>query len=59
MELTVVMPCLNKAEAVASRVRKAVIFAGAHLIDGEVIVNRVQQVDPNYRPLRSFYTKLF
>ena len=37
MELTVVMPCLNEAETVATCVRKAVGFLGTG-IDGEVVV---------------------
>ena len=38
MELTVVMPCLNEAETVATCVRKAVRFIDEHGIDGEVVV---------------------
>ena len=38
MELTVVMPCLNEAETVATCVRKAVSFLREHDIDGEVLV---------------------
>ncbi len=38
MELTVVMPCLNEAETVATCVRKAVTFLREHDIDGEVLV---------------------
>ncbi len=38
MELTVVMPCLNEAETVATCVRKAVGFLQEHKISGEVIV---------------------
>ena len=38
MELTVVMPCLNEAETVATCVRKAVTFLHEHDIDGEVVV---------------------
>ena len=38
MELTVVMPCLNEAETVATCVRKAVGFLHEHDISGEVIV---------------------
>ena len=38
MELTVVMPCLNEAETVATCVRKAVGFLHEHDINGEVIV---------------------
>jgi hypothetical protein len=38
VELTVVMPCLNEAETVATCVRKAVTFLAEHHIDGEVIV---------------------
>jgi hypothetical protein len=38
LELTVVMPCLNEAETVATCVRKAVTFLAEHHIDGEVIV---------------------
>ena len=38
MELTVVMPCLNEAETVATCVRKAVGFLQEHEISGEVIV---------------------
>jgi len=38
VELTVVMPCLNEAETVATCVRKAVDFMKRHGIDGEVVV---------------------
>ena len=38
MELTVVMPCLNEAETVATCVRKAVAFLADNRIDGEVVV---------------------
>jgi glycosyltransferase involved in cell wall biosynthesis len=38
VELTVVMPCLNEAETVATCVRKAVGFLHEHDISGEVIV---------------------
>ena len=38
MELTVLMPCLNEAETVATCVRKAVGFLQEHEISGEVIV---------------------
>ncbi len=38
VELTVVMPCLNEAETVATCVRKAVGFLAGHGIDGEVVV---------------------
>jgi glycosyltransferase involved in cell wall biosynthesis len=38
MELTVVMPCLNEAETVATCVSKAVRFIEEHDIDGEVVV---------------------
>ena len=38
MELTVVMPCLNEAETVATCVRKAAAFLADNGIDGEVVV---------------------
>ena len=38
MELTVVMPCLNEAETVATCVRKAMGFLSASGISGEVLV---------------------
>ena len=38
MELTIVMPCLNEAETVATCVRKAVRFIADNGIDGEVVV---------------------
>ena len=38
MELTVVMPCLNEAETVATCVRKAVTFIADSGISGEVVV---------------------
>ncbi len=38
MELTVVMPCLNEAETVATCVHKAVTFIADSGIDGEVVV---------------------
>ena len=38
MELTVVMPCLNEVETVATCVRKAMLFLAEHRIDGEVVV---------------------
>jgi Glycosyl transferase family 2 len=38
VELTIVMPCLNEAETVATCVRKAVRFIADNGIDGEVVV---------------------
>jgi len=38
VELTVLMPCLNEAETIATCVRKARRFLGEHHIDGEVLV---------------------
>ncbi|HEX4061870.1 MAG TPA: glycosyltransferase family 2 protein [Streptosporangiaceae bacterium] len=38
MELTVLMPCLNEAETVATCVRKAATFLDAHGVDGEVLI---------------------
>jgi hypothetical protein len=38
VELTVLMPCLNEAETVATCVRKAAGFLAEHGIDGEVVV---------------------
>ena len=38
MELTVVMPCLNEAETVATCVRKAMGFLAESGISGEVLV---------------------
>src|SRR5271157_2029207 len=38
VELTVVMPCLNEAETVATCVRKAVGFLREHDISGEVVI---------------------
>ena len=38
MELTVVMPCLNEAETVATCVRKAMGFLAESGISGEVVV---------------------
>ena len=38
MELTVVMPCLNEAETVATCVRKAAGFLREHDISGEVVI---------------------
>jgi hypothetical protein len=38
VELTVVMPCLNEAETVATCVRKAMGFLAESGIDGEVLV---------------------
>ena len=38
MELTVVIPCLNEAETVATCVRKAAQFIADNGIDGEVVV---------------------
>src|SRR5580704_11299760 len=38
VELTVVMPCLNEAETVATCVRKAIGFLAANDISGEVLV---------------------
>ncbi|MGE5291774.1 MAG: glycosyltransferase family 2 protein [Micromonosporaceae bacterium] len=38
MELTVLMPCLNEAETVATCVRKATGFLSEYGIDGEVVV---------------------
>jgi hypothetical protein len=38
LELSIVMPCLNEAETVATCVQKAVAFLQAHDVTGEVIV---------------------
>jgi len=38
VELTVLMPCLNEAETVATCVRKAARFLDEHGIDGEIVV---------------------
>lgn len=38
MEISVVMPCLNEAETVATCVRKAVGFFVEHGVDGEVLI---------------------
>ncbi len=38
MELTVLMPCLNEAETVATCVRRAAGFLTEHGIDGEIVV---------------------
>lgn len=38
MELTVVIPCLNEAETVATCVSKAVRFIEENRMDGEVVV---------------------
>lgn len=38
MELTILMPCLNEAETLATCVRKARGFLEAHGVDGEVMV---------------------
>ena len=38
LEVTVLMPCLNEAETVATCVRKAVGFLDEHGIDGEIVV---------------------
>jgi hypothetical protein len=38
VEVTVLMPCLNEAETVATCVRKAVGFLREHGIDGEIVV---------------------
>jgi glycosyltransferase involved in cell wall biosynthesis len=38
VELTVVMPCLNEAETVATCVRKAVKFITDNQINGEVVL---------------------
>jgi Glycosyl transferase family 2 len=38
VELTIVMPCLNEAETVATCVRKAVQFLADNGVDGEVVV---------------------
>jgi hypothetical protein len=45
VELTVVMPCLNEAETVATCVHKAVKFIADHGISGEVVVADNGSVD--------------
>ena len=49
VELTVIMPCLNEAETVASCVRKAFTFLTEHNIDGEVIVAENGSTDGSQR----------
>ena len=38
VELTILMPCLNEAETLASCIRKARGFLAAHGVDGEVLI---------------------
>lgn len=38
IELSIVMPCLNEAETLATCIRKAMSFLAAHNVQGEVIV---------------------
>src|ERR1039458_4594447 len=52
VELTVVMPCLNEAETVATCVRKAVTFLVEHRIDGEVVVADNGSTDDSQRLAR-------
>ena len=52
MELTVLMPCLNEAETVATCVRKARQFLGEHHIDGEVLVADNGSTDGSQRLAR-------
>ncbi len=52
MELTVLMPCLNEAETVATCVRKARRFLGEHDIDGEVLVADNGSTDGSQRLAR-------
>ncbi len=52
MELTVLMPCLNEAETVATCVRKARRFLGEHHIDGEVLVADNGSTDGSQRLAR-------
>jgi hypothetical protein len=52
VELTVLMPCLNEAETVATCVRKARRFLGEHHIDGEVLVADNGSTDGSQRLAR-------
>jgi glycosyltransferase involved in cell wall biosynthesis len=52
VELTVLMPCLNEAETVATCVRKARQFLGEHHIDGEVLVADNGSTDGSQRLAR-------
>ena len=52
MELTVLMPCLNEAETVATCVRKAQRFLGEHDIEGEVLVADNGSTDGSQRLAR-------
>lgn len=38
MELTILMPCLNEAETIATCINKARSFLDAHNIDGEILI---------------------
>lgn len=39
MELTILMPCLNEAETLATCIRKAKSFLEEHQVDGEVLIS--------------------
>lgn len=52
MELTIVMPCLNEAETVATCVRKAMGFLAESGIDGEVVVADNGSTDGSQRLAR-------
>jgi len=52
VELTVLMPCLNEAETVATCVRKARWFLGEYHIDGEVLVADNGSTDGSQRLAR-------
>lgn len=45
MELTILMPCLNEAETLATCIRKAKRFLTEHNIDGEVLISDNESTD--------------
>ena len=49
VQLTVLMPCLNEAETVATCVGKAVTFLADHGVDGEVVVADNGSTDDSQR----------
>ena len=52
IELSVVMPCLNEAETVASCVRKAAAFLARSGISGEIVVADNGSTDGSQTPRR-------
>ena len=52
LELSIVMPCLNEAETIASCIKKAQTFMQENNIDGEVVIGDNGSTDGSQEMIR-------